>query len=58
MIAPNEPDVICICGKYKWQSYALVLDDGSVVWTGCHVIGNAGKWECIVMHVLALVARA
>jgi len=38
VIAPNEPDVRQICAQYKWQSTALVLDDGSVNCTA----GNAG----------------
>jgi hypothetical protein len=38
VIAPNEPDVRQICAQYKWQSIALVLDDGSVNCTA----GNAG----------------
>ena len=39
-IAPDEPDVRRICGKYTWQSYYLVLDNGSAIRTD----GNAGKW--------------
>ena len=33
-IAPNEPDVIRVCGMYKWQTCILVLDDGSQVYSG------------------------
>jgi len=43
-IAPNEPDVVRVCGRYKWQSYHLVLGDGTAIRTD----GSAGacRWTC------------
>jgi hypothetical protein len=45
-IAPDEPDVRRICGKYTWGSDLLVLDDGSAVFTGFHAGGSAGEMCC------------